>query len=63
MKQKLQLKTMMKGIFALSFFFVGHLEITAANVEFTSNNPTTDVLTISKSEPVVKDATNSTISN
>ena len=63
MKQKLQFKTMVKGILALSLFFVGQLEITAKNVEFTNANPTTDVLAISNSESTVKDVINSTTSH
>ena len=63
MKQKLQLKTMMKGIVALSFFFVGCLEITAKNTVFTKVNPTTDALTISNIESTKKNATRTITSN
>ncbi|EDP71579.1 hypothetical protein FBALC1_03807 [Flavobacteriales bacterium ALC-1] len=62
MKKKLQFKTVMKGVIALSLFFVGSLEITAKNVVLTSIRPTTDMLTILETKSEVKNTNNSLIS-
>jgi hypothetical protein len=46
MKQKLQFRTVMKSLLALSLFFAGCFGLSAQGATFTSVNPATDVLTI-----------------
>ena len=46
MKQKLQFRTVIKSLLALSLFFAGYFELSAQGVTVTSVNPATDVLTI-----------------